>query len=189
MPAGAAGISKIFKSIAITTFIYLGPELIAFVYPNVRDKNHAIKWVTIANIVTTFFYTSVCLISIALFGETMLSNLKLSLFDVTRVHQIGMVQQIDFVFLILWFPFLESALRIYFFTAYTTFNNVLNLKRKGWLYLLFIAFIILLSLIPRNFNQLFDYSKVLSYWGGGVILLLFIYYILSFMIKRGIEQR
>ena len=188
MPVGTAGFSKIFKSMAITTFIYLGPELIPFIYPNIIDKKHALKWATTANLITTFFYTSVCLISIGLFGETLLANLKLSLFDVSRFHQIGIIQRMDFIFLILWLPFLESALRIYFFTAYTTFDGILNLKRKGWIYLLFIGLVILLSRIPRDFNQLFDYSKILSYWGGGIILLLILFYILSFLIRKGIEH-
>jgi spore germination protein (amino acid permease) len=189
MPFGAAGAGKILKSTAITTFIFLGPELIAFIYSNIHDKGPSLRWVISANFITTFFYTLVCLISIALFGESMLVNLKLSLFDVSRFHQIGIFERMDFVFLILWFPFLESALRIYYFTAYHTFNRVLNLKQNIRIYLLFIVLVIALSRIPKNFNELFVFSNYISYWGSGIIVLLILYYLLSFLIKKGIEHR
>jgi spore germination protein (amino acid permease) len=187
LPVGAAGAPKIIKTTAIMTFIFLGPELVAFIYPNIIDKSNALKWTVSANLFTMLSYMIVFLLAITLFGEGLAKNLKVHLFDIPRYFRLGGFPRNDFFFVFMWFPLIESALRLFFFTAYHTINRFFHWERKRWIYGLFIFLIILLARIPKDFNQLFDFSNLLSYFGGGVILYLTLCYLLSFFIKRGIS--
>jgi spore germination protein (amino acid permease) len=189
LPVGTVEFTKIIKNIPITTFIYLGPEFVAFIYPQIRDRNDSLKWAMSANLLTTLAYTTVFIVAIALFGENLAKGLKLHLFDMPRYFRISGIDRSDFIFVMIWFPLVESALRIFFFTAYHAINSFFRWERNRWRYCLFTAIIIILSRIPRDLNQLFDFSNILSYWGGGVVFYMICCYLLSFIIKRGVKEK
>jgi hypothetical protein len=41
-PFGTAGFKPIFKAMTLTTFLFLGPELVTFIYPKITDKANSL---------------------------------------------------------------------------------------------------------------------------------------------------
>ncbi|MGD8401083.1 MAG: GerAB/ArcD/ProY family transporter [Bacillota bacterium] len=184
LPVGASGLPPLIKDIPICSNSYLGFELVVFLYPMVKDKRRALFWVVTANLISMFFFVLVFVLEAGLFGEEMLKKTIAPLFQLPQFIRFGIKERMDMLFSLLWFPFLESTLRAYFYACYSGSVNLFGIKKIKIFLAIFTIVFILINLIPKNLNQFFKLADLINYSGTGVISFLLVCYGLSFFLER-----
>lgn len=188
-PMGYAGITSITKGIGVSIFSYLGIELAAIFYPNITDKEKSLKYAILGNLVSGVFFTAVVLITTGVFGENLLKHLVDPLINIPRIVRIPYIERIDIYFIIIWLPVMGESGRAYFIAAFHCIKKVFNFQKSGLPYAVFTCVVFLASRIPRDFDDLANYERILGFIGAAVNLYIVLCLLLSFIIKRGIEDR
>jgi len=180
MPVGAAGITSLGKSLGTTFIAYIGFELVAFVYPYVVDRENTLKWVLGANLVSMAVFILVFLVTTGLFGENLLKTQLIPLFELARYYQMPFVERTDLLFVLLWFPLVESVFLTYSFAVHDGLRRVFAIKNRRLFFPFFIAAIILLSRIPTDLVQTLAAANLVTIGGIIVVGFLIFCYLFSF---------
>ena len=189
MPIGEAGVKSIFRGAKISIFAFLGIELIPYIYSNVSDKKNIAKKVLLGNLFSTIIYMSVVITTTGLFGEEMLKELEIPLLSLARVCYSNILERLDLYFVTTWVMAMGCVLRCYMFAGYFAAINTFNVKGKKWIVtLIFFTLVCGISLEPREFIYLKEWTKGLGWVGLSVIFLYFFNYIFSFIHKRGVSR-
>jgi spore germination protein (amino acid permease) len=187
MPVGEAGFLKIAYGVKTGFFTFLGLELIAFVFPEITDKNNSMKWHIIAIILTTIFSIIILAASTALFGENFLKVQTIPLFNLARVYNAPIFERLDLYLIALWFVVMGCSMRAYMFAAYYSLEKVFKLKDTRGNVLLFFAVLIFLSRIPKDINEVFIFRQIISLVGVCVYLFLVLCLCLSYVRTKGVK--
>lgn len=197
LPIGASGVKNILRSSITTSTAYIGPELIIFIYSDIKNKNSVLKHVLLGNLITTLFYTITVLITTLYFGEQMLMRLVFPLLSFASSHKIYVFERLDFYFISLWLPCMGTTMLIYFFCAYygvcklariPTYNADVNNKWRIVLLVVIFALAVPLSILPKDTLSLRSLLKYFGYSGLGVIVLTAVSYLISLLAKRGASK-
>ncbi|MBI6873774.1 GerAB/ArcD/ProY family transporter [Clostridium aciditolerans] len=187
-PVGESGIRTIIKGTGTVTLSFLGYELLAFICPNVMEKNKITKSAITAIFLAGFFYTSVVIVSTGIFGENRLKFMMFPLFSLTRTYKSMLLERVDLFFISFWMPVMAGAIRAYYFCAYYNSYKLLNIKNKKVLITLCTIIIVLISRIPKDQIQISNFEKIVSIYGIAVIGFLLVSYAFSFVNKRGVNS-
>lgn len=169
-PVGSAGFPKLLGTIPTMFYAFTGIELGAFIYGDVKNRKQATFWALSATIATLLFLELICLCTTGVFGELMLKEMVAPLFNLSQYVQFPLVERVDLIFFILWFPMLESTFRVYFATAYTGICKLIHFKDSLLYYILFSIVIFGLNLLPADLNQLIRLGVVTNFAGMAVLL-------------------
>jgi spore germination protein (amino acid permease) len=184
MPIGKAGFIPIIKSMKVTIYSYLGFELATLIYPNVKDKEKALKYMVISIIFTTIFFTIVVSISTMLFGEIKLSMLVFPIYNIEQSITVPVLERLDTVFILFWFPTMGGTIRSYFFSLYYSISMLFNIKRKKLLLAIVTIIEIIISRIPENFEAIYRYSTYSGILGVIIISIIIITFFISLFKKK-----
>lgn len=185
MPIGKAGLAPIINNMQSAIYSYLGFELVTLIYPNIKDKEKALKYMVIGMGFTTIFYTLLVVFMTILFGEIELSMLVFPIYNMEQIISVPIIERLDTLFLLMWFPTMDSTVRAYFFSCYHSISILLNIK-KGKILLLIVTIIeILISRIPPNFESIHMYSAYSAIFGEVVICFIIITFFLCLFRKKG----
>jgi spore germination protein (amino acid permease) len=188
MPVGEAGAVNILKSVKTGFFAFLGLEIIAFIYPEITDKENLMKWHAIAIGLSTIFSLMIVLSGTALFGENFLKVQNLPLFNIARVYKAPVLERLDLYLITVWFVVMGCSMRAYMMAAYYSLGKLFKLKDTRGMVLLFFILLILVSRIPRDFNQVFFFREVLSQVGIVIYLFFILCLILSYFRSKGVKD-
>lgn len=188
LPVGDAGFYKIIKGIFPSMFAMLGFELITIIYPNITDKGKVLKNIVWANIISIVFILVNVLVITSFFGETMASRLVFPLFSLTRSYKSPILERIDLYYIALWFPAMAMSLRAYFFSTHYSFQRIFNIRKSSLLLAALTVTSILLSRLPKDFNEVNTYADILNIFGFGFITYLIICYIIAIISKKGVQK-
>jgi spore germination protein (amino acid permease) len=188
LPVGEAGLLKIVSNAKTGFFTFLGMELIAFVFPEITDKQNSIKWHVIAIILTTAFSIIITVATTALFGENFLKIQTIPLFNFGRVYNAPILERVDLYLIALWFVVMGCSMRVYMFAAYYSLSKVFKLKDSKVLVGFFFISLIFLSRIPKDLNEVFMFRQLISLIGIGVYLFLVLCLCLSFIRTKGVKS-
>ena len=189
MPIGEANVKSIFSGAKVSIFAYLGIELIPFIYSNVSDKKNITKKVLLGNIISIIVYILVVITTTGLFGEEMLKKLEIPLLGLARVGYSNIFERLDLYFVTTWVMAMGCVLRCYMFAGYYAAINTFNIKVKKWIVtVILFVLVCVISLEPREFVYLKEWTKYLGWVGLSVIFFFILSYLLSFIIKRGVSK-
>ena len=189
MPIGEANVKCIVSGAKVSIFAYLGIELIPFIYSNVSDKENITKKVLLGNLTSMVIYMLVVITTTALFGEVMLKKMEIPLLSLARVCYSNILERVDLYFVTTWVMAMGCVLRCYMFAGYFGAINTFNIKAKKWIVMLILFLITcVISLEPREFIYLKEWTRYLGFVGLSVIFFYIFSYILSFINKRGVEK-
>ncbi|NLC52763.1 MAG: GerAB/ArcD/ProY family transporter [Firmicutes bacterium] len=184
MPVGTAGLAALGQSIIPATLAFIGLELTVFLYPYIKDKDNTLKWVVSANLCTMVFIIIIFLVTTGLFGENLLKMQVAPLFNLARYCRVPYFDRIDLLFILLWFPLLESTFRSYFFTTYDSLRRSFPWKNQKKIYGLYTALTILLSRLPKDMTQSTQLAKGVNLSGIAVFVFLILCYLYSLIKQR-----
>lgn len=187
MPVGKSGVIPIIKSMQFTLYSYLGFELVTLLYPNIKNKEKASKYMVLAMVFTTIFYTLLVAFSTMLFGETKLSMLVFSIYNMGQIIPVPVIERLDTIFLLIWFPTMACTIRSYFFSTYYSISILFNLKRKKLVLIIVTILEVIISRIPSNFESLNRYSEYSSIFGFIIIFCIIVTFFISLFKKKGVK--
>lgn len=188
LPVGDAGLYQIIKGVFPSMFALLGFELTAIIYPNITDKNRVLKNVIWANVISVIYILLNVLVITSLFSETMTSNLVFPFFTLARSYKAPIFERIDMYFIALWFPAMAISLRAYFFSTHYSINKIFNIKKTTLSLIILTICSVLLSRIPKDFNEVNTYSDILNIIGLGFITYIIICYFIAVISKKGVQK-
>lgn len=185
MPIGKAGLIPIVKSMKYNIYSYLGFELVTLIYPNIKNKEKATKFMVISIIFTTLYYTIVVLVSTMLFGEVKLSMLLFPVYNIEQVIEVPIIERLDTVYILFWFPTMAAAIRAYFFTSCYSISMLFNIKRNKMLIFVILIIEIIISRIPKDFEAMQRYTNYSGDFGITIISIIIITFLISLFRKKG----
>lgn len=153
LPIGDLNIQELRKSVRIAAFSFLGFAYPLAVYPMVTDKEKSLKYTLLALAFSTTFFGLTIVITTCYFGENMLKHILFPVYTLALSFRAPIIERLDLLFLVLWFPAMGMTLKGYFFISYYWINKLLNIKRKTLSILLFSIAVIIISRIPKDYNQ------------------------------------
>jgi spore germination protein (amino acid permease) len=188
LPVGSSGFNGIFNGMIISSSVCLGVELIPVVYLHVSDKGKVMSSALMANLVNILFVLIIVFMTTTIFGENMLKHLVIPLFSLFRIYSSDIIERTDAFFIIIWFPALMCVFRAYFYSAFHGINEQYKISHKRILLTVLLILTLVLSRVPKSFNDVYKYLYILDRFGGSVVLFLIICYLLSFINKKGVNK-
>jgi spore germination protein (amino acid permease) len=188
LPIGETGFATLLSSIRTSFFAFIGLELIAIFYPEISDKENALKSHVCANLFTMLFIIVVVLACTALFGENLLAVINIPLFNLSRVYHAPIIERVDLYLISAWFIAMGCSIRAYMMAAYYSMGKIFRMKKSFLIYVLFISVIIGLSLLIIDINKAFMFLDAINYGGIGAVILLMLCLILSMFRNNGVSD-
>lgn len=184
LPIGEAGFKEIVKSIPSAVYSFLGFELSAIVYPYIKDKEKSIKCISAGIIFTTLFYAFLSVVATMLYGETKLKMLSIPIYSIYQSVAVPVIERLDTVFILFWFPTMGSTIRSYLFSTCCSAFKIFRINRWKPLVFLIAAVEIFISRIPKNYESALKYTTYSGIFGIIVVVFIIITYFISLFIKQ-----
>ena len=188
LPVGESGLPALFSSLKTAFFAYIGLELIAVFYPEISDKENALKYHVRATVYSMLFVMLVVVACTALFGENFLSVLNIPLFNLSRVFHAPIIERVDVYLISAWLLAVGCSTRAYLMAAYYSIEKVFKLKKSRIFYTLFICADIGLSQLIVDINKAFMILDIIGWVGIGVIIFIILCLVLSMFRKNGVAE-
>jgi spore germination protein (amino acid permease) len=178
MPIGKSGLIPIINSIKSNFYSFLGFELVTLIYPDIKNKEKAFKYMIMGIIFTTMYFTVVAAITTMLFGEIKLSMLVFPIYSMEQIITVPVIERLDTVYILFWFPTMAATVLCYFFSTYYSVSKLIKIKRGKLLIAIVTIIEIIISRIPKNFEATSRYSNYSGIYGmliiGSIIITFFI---------------
>jgi spore germination protein (amino acid permease) len=187
MPIGQAGVTGIINGMVLSGFCFLGIELLSIIYPYISDKQNFTKFALLGNLFTTLFFTLIVFISTMYIGQWKLKLLAFPLFNITTSVRVPIIERLDLLFIMLWYPIMGSSIRSYFFCSYHFLDLLLAINEKKYPIILLTLFIISLGNIPKDLIDVYSFTDIIGPMGMIFISLLIFSLLFSFLNKRGVK--
>lgn len=184
LPIGKAGLLPIIQGIKISSYSFLGFELIAFIYPNIKDKQNVPKYMIVALIFSTIYYALSVIVSIMVFGETKLSMLVFPVYSIEQALEVPVIERLDTLYILFWFPTMAASVRAYLFSTYNSISILFKVKKINPLLTIVIVVEIIISRIPKNFESTYTYSEYAGNIGMIVVFIIIITFFISIFKKK-----
>ncbi|MFF2876493.1 GerAB/ArcD/ProY family transporter [Gottfriedia sp. NPDC057991] len=119
LPIGTHGIGPIIKGAIPAFWTYAGYELLLIVFPFVKckKKKDILIAMSVANGITTIFYTFICFIATYNFSENQLNLIPEPLVFILRKFRWPVVQSLDILFITVWLSVTLVTAYIYLFLS------------------------------------------------------------------------
>ncbi|AKN33717.1 spore gernimation protein [Clostridium carboxidivorans P7] len=187
LPIGESGLRSIVQGIKMNIYAFLGFELIAPIYPNIKNKEKTIKYMAISIIFTTIYYALEVVVSTMIFGEIKLSMLVMPVYNIEQSIQVPVIERLDTLYILFWFPTMASTVRAYLFSTYYSIQQLFKVKKENLLIFIIVVIEIIISRIPRDFEDTYIYSEYAGNMGAIAILIIIITFFIS-IFKRKVTK-
>ncbi len=181
LPVGGAGLSNIMQGALVAAFPYAGVEVLWVAYSWVTHKEDVLKAGITALSITIFIYIMVTIFSLLVFGSDMMQKINWPVLALLKVPHLRVIERLDFFFLIVWMGLGARRAVIMGCVAAYSFSQIIKIDETKY-YPLAVWLIgggmFLLSLIPKDILQVFDYT----YYAGYAFLVMALGYPLLFQI-------
>jgi spore germination protein (amino acid permease) len=187
-PVGESGLPSILTSLKGAFFAFIGFELVTIIYPNIKDKENAMKFHILASFISMLFFTLTVVILTAIFGEHMLQRMSTPLFNLTRIYNAPILERVDLYFIALWLIVMANSIRAYFFSAYYSLSQLLAVKDRKPLYVVYVLVVIFISRLPKDMNDVNKYTDFLNLMGMGIVSFIILCLPLSYIRTKGVVK-
>lgn len=121
---------QLFKGAQSTTLSMLGFEIILFVYPFVKEKQKAMFFAQLGNLITTIMFTVATLISIVFFASNSLEKTIWPVLSVFKVVRLPNLERFEFIAVSFWMLIILPNMCFYLWAASKGFSRILRKKQK-----------------------------------------------------------
>jgi spore germination protein (amino acid permease) len=187
MPIAQSGIDGIKASFSPCIFAFLGYDVISIIYPEITNKQKAMKFAIGANTITTIFYIIIVLVITSFFGEEMLKKSINPMIKLSRSYRAPIIERMDVLFISVLLPAIAMSIGGYFSVTYYSIRKLLNLKKKAIYLIVFTSITILLSNVPKSVSNIKVYTNIMTISGTIFSIFLVICYLFSFIRKKGVN--
>ncbi|MCM3720532.1 GerAB/ArcD/ProY family transporter [Solibacillus isronensis] len=175
---------SILKGAYLMTFTMVGFEIINTMYPYVKEKNKAQKYVHMGLLFTLAIYLFVMFITLTFFSEGQLEKTiwaTLSLFSIVRLP---FLERIELITVCFWMLIILPNLCFYVWSAYRGIRRIIKITDKKFI-LIFSLLIYIGSLLVKTRAEINTFN---NYLGNVAFYIVFVYpfflYFIAFLKKR-----
>jgi spore germination protein (amino acid permease) len=184
-PITEAGWINILKAVKNATPSMLGFEIILVLYPLVEGKSSGkLRAVSIANLLTTSFYTFEVFTSLVIFSPAELPLVPEPILYMLKAFSFHIVDRVDLLFLALWFVITFTSLVAYLYASIAGLGEFFHKGQhnKALPYVTFILF--LLVFIPDDPFTIKIYDQILFVFFTTMIIVVPILLLLIGLIRK-----
>lgn len=152
-------------------FSYIGFEFIFLLFPFVSDQKNIRKTllISISSIILLYLITNIFVL--ATFGEDTIESLIWPLMAYIKSIEIPgeFIEQLEGIIMTIWVLFIYTTLSTVYFLSSFTLSRVMNVKEHSFFVSLLLPVIYILSLLPDNVAQLYDWLGIFSFYGSTLV--------------------
>lgn len=189
LPVGEAGLLRTLKGIRPCFFAFLGFELVSFFYPYISDRKNVLKGYILASFASLLFFLIIFIVCIIVFGENLLTTLFLPFFNLSRIYNAPILERIDLYLIALWYMPMICSVKSYIIATFDGFQKTFGIKKTKIFYVIFFIAIQVLSILPKDIDQVKMLVDILNLAGMGVAMFLVLCLFLSFVRRKGVCVR
>lgn len=172
LPIGNTGIGEILQGAYKAAFAFLGMEVLLVVYPLVQQKKDVLKAGVTAIGIVSFYYLAVVITTLGVFGPDVIGRIRFALMVLLKTYEAPLIERAEFFFIIFYiFVAFQPVATMYFCCRFTT-ERFLSVQSPVWVTLGLFPFILLVLLLPQNFETAIDFSSKLSMMGFAFLILI-----------------
>ncbi|WHX98970.1 GerAB/ArcD/ProY family transporter [Neobacillus sp. DY30] len=138
-PIMNANVKQLFMGAHSTTLSMLGFEIILFVYPFVKEKQKAMFFVLIGNLITTITFTFATIISIVFFASNSLEKTIWPVLSMFKIVRLPNLERFEFIAVSFWMLIIMPNMCLYLWAATKGFSRILRKKQKWGVWIIAIA--------------------------------------------------
>ncbi|MEK4425667.1 GerAB/ArcD/ProY family transporter [Solibacillus sp. FSL K6-1523] len=180
LPVLEADIGGILHSMRSMTFTIIGFEIIYIIYPFVKDKLNAKKYIHLGLFVTTLFYLIIILISLTYFSGQQLTKTIWPTLSLFSIVQLPFIERIEYFVVCFWMLIILPNLCLFVWSAFRGFKRMVNISANKFIWIFtFILFMISLTIKTRTqINTFNDYFNQVAFY------IVFVYPIILYVIAK-----
>ena len=164
-PVGQAGLTNILMGSYDAVFAFLGLEVLLVFYSLVQNKKEIGKASLPAVLIITIIYLMVALAVLGIFGPEVTEHIRFGLMGLLKTYQAPMIERGEFFFIIFWvFVAFRPVANMYFVSRYTM-EKIMGVNSPLLMTVLFLPFLLIVILLPQNFEQALSFSSYLGLVG------------------------
>ncbi|MGB9679048.1 MAG: GerAB/ArcD/ProY family transporter [Thermoanaerobacteraceae bacterium] len=179
---------KFLKGVLVTTYSFVGFEILYMVYPYVKNKEKLKKGINYSIAFVTFLYVYIVFFTVGIFGhkETGEQLWPLLMAIKSINYPIFFVENIEGIMMGIWtFTIFTSIFSFYYFAVLTT-AKLIKVKEHSYLVIPMIPIMFLIAIIPDSIASVYKYTGLASsYLSIFFIVVLPVILFLSIKIKKG----
>lgn len=178
LPVLSNDLIGILKGAYYMTFTIVGFEIIQVIYPYVKEKKKAKKYVHLSVLFTMFLYLFVMIITLTFFSGEQLGKTiwaTLSLFSIIRLP---FLERIELITICFWMIIILPNLCLYAWSAYRGFSRLAQIKELKFI-IVFSLLIFLGSLFVETRTQIHTFNNK---FGAVAFYTVFVYPIILYVI-------
>jgi spore germination protein (amino acid permease) len=122
-----------------TTLSMLGFEIILFVYPFVKEKQKAMFFVQMGNLLTTIIFTIATLISIVFFASNSLEKTIWPVLSMFKIVRLPNLERFEFIAVSFWMLIILPNMCFYLWAASKGFSRIFRKKQKWGVWIIAIT--------------------------------------------------
>ncbi|NOU72835.1 GerAB/ArcD/ProY family transporter [Paenibacillus sp. LMG 31458] len=189
-PIMEASISELVQGMLKMSLTIVGFEILMFVYPFIRNKEHAPLAAHLGLFTTTIIYVAVMVVTLVYFSPGQLSKTVWATFSLFKIVVFPFLERFEYVAICVWMLVVLPNLMMYMWAASKGIKRIFGWKQKYALYT-FALILVVVSIFFKTriqINTLNDiFSKVALYFVFGYPWVLYAAVLLKrhFQMKRG----
>ncbi|MBM7557547.1 GerAB/ArcD/ProY family transporter [Halanaerobacter jeridensis] len=171
-PILGTGIKEIFDGSLITTYSFLGPEIILLIFPYIKEKKNIFKSSLISLGIITLTYLYVIIITIGYFGVETLQYILWPTINLLKAIKIPFFGRLEFFLIFLWIAIAFTSIAAFYYMASYSVAQFFSLKNKLLSAFILLPIIYYLFFIPKNIIEVFEYTEIVAQFGTILIFVI-----------------
>ncbi|MCM3387843.1 GerAB/ArcD/ProY family transporter [Ureibacillus chungkukjangi] len=166
LPVLSNDLVSILKGAYSMTFTIVGFEVVNILYPFVKDKNKAQKYVHFGLFFTCFVYVFVMIVTIVYFSNEQLEKTIWALLTLFSIIKLPFIERIEIIVICFWLIIILPNLCLFSWSAYRGIVRIKNIKGTTfiWIFTILIFFVSLPVQSRHDINRINNiFSKIAFY--------------------------
>ncbi len=190
MPVGSCGLGGAIAGIPSCAFSYMGFEMLLFIFPYIKDKQNAKKFILWGEGITIAVYTAIALVAVGIFGENYIMERQLILTSLAKLIRFPVFERIDLYFYALWIPGMILCVTSYLFCSFNSIKKTFRVKSSLPLLAVLVLALLIASGYTEDVNAMMKISHLAGFMSYGVgIVLPVLLLLLAWILKKGGKKK
>lgn len=180
LPVFTTDFISLLKGAYSMTFTIIGFEAFNVLYPYIKEKNKAEKYVHLGLLSTLSIYLFVLLISLTFFSGDQLEKVVWATLTLFSVVRFPFLERIELITICYWMLIILPNICLYAWSSYRGVIRMVNITEKKFI-IIFAALVFIGSLFIRTRTQV---DTMTTYFGHFAFCLIFIYPFFLYIIAK-----
>ncbi|MED4582830.1 GerAB/ArcD/ProY family transporter [Brevibacillus choshinensis] len=164
LPIMEASLPDLLSGAQKMSFTIIGFEIIFFVFPFLKDKEHVQKYSQLALLFTTFIYVSLMIVSIVYYSGPQLLRTVWATLNLYKIVELPFLERFEYIAVAYWMFIITPNCFLYIWASTRGISKIFRMKQRTSLYGLCFLMIILTMIIQTR-DQIDSFTDFVGYAG------------------------